>query len=163
MANDDGCAICCVFFSTIISIVLYVLYIVYSIIILNDTNEAIPKCNQVWIYCLVTLILSVISSCMGKVAEKDEHGKPKDNSVTSLIGAISFGCFVWGCVIYSNLQKNSECLDGYKQDYHDLWILFCVVFWTNVAGLILVGLLLSCACCAICASGGGNSHSRMRV
>lgn len=142
MSNQDNelaklCSQCC-------AGILMILYIVFAIIILNETSVAAGACNQVWIYCLVTLIIGGLSFLTGGLSEKDEHGKPKNNFTNSLISAILFGVFIWGCVIYTNVVHDNECHDLYTKTYPKLWTLFGVVFWFDVALLCLIGLLFCC-------------------
>ena len=122
-----------------------------GIIILDKTSHSVNECNQVWIFCLVSLIINGLSFLTGGCSEKDENGNPKDTLIGRLIGAIGIGIFIWGCIIYSNVTYDKTCMDVYTSNYNDLWILFAVVFWFNVAILCLFGVFILLACCAVCA------------
>jgi CDP-diglyceride synthetase len=157
--GDEKSALCTLCF-LLICIVLTLLYLIYGIIILDKTSDAVNECNQVWIFCLISLIINGLSFLTGGFSEKDEKGKPKDTLISRLMSAISFGIFVWGCVIYTNVTNDKACKDIYTSNYNDLWILFAVVFWFNVAMLCLVGVFILLACCAMCADSSTTSRRR---
>jgi hypothetical protein len=147
MANDA--AALCVACTALIFVVLMILYIVYSAIILDETSEAAGECYQVWIYCLVVLILNGINFSIGGVKEKDENGKPKDGLANRLFNAITLAIFIWSCVIYSKVDNDEECKDIYTNEYPRLWVLFNVIFWTNIAVCILFGVFLLIIICSM--------------
>jgi hypothetical protein len=138
----------------IVIIALTIIYIVWGSIILNDTNEAVGECNQVWIFSLVSIILSGISFCMGGISEKDAGGRPKNSCINSFISCVFLGLFIWGCIIYGKTVNDNHCMDIYHDKYPDLWTLFIVVFWFDVAVLCLVMLIFILACCCSCGING---------
>jgi len=121
---------------------LEILYIVYSSIILNQTSEAISECNDVWVYCLVTLILNGIQFLLILPINKI-------NSKYLILSLIGLGVFIWSSVICAFTFGDDECQDVYTEEYPKLWILFVVIVWFNISlyllGFILTLIMISCS------------------
>ncbi len=116
------------------------LYMITSIVILITDYKAISLCYQIYPWCIVSFIITIVD-----FIENFRHlyyirfYHPVRNLVASRSALLFFQCdlMVWGIVIYMNI--GSVCSDNYTTIYPELFILYKVGFW------YLVGLFSLCA------------------
>lgn len=160
-----------------ITFMLYIIYVVWASVILSRTTGAENACNQIWIYTLVNIILSVVSFGgltisininINNVDNNDnndildiirnnnsnQRNNQPDNKSNKTIkistSLVAIGLLIWGAIIYSRIMHNHPCHSLYDHKYIQLWILFKVSFWFNVAASILILFIESIMCCCAC-------------
>ncbi len=120
-----------------------IIYLVWGSIILHENIGATTTCNQVWIYCLVSIIISGIYFVFAFYTKRDES-----NPFKILAQILAIGMLIWSCVIYGMVTNDDTCKHIYDEKYPDLWLFFSVVFWINigVASFCIIFVIVT-ACC----------------
>ncbi len=125
--------------------------------ILRETQEPIgpERYEYVWTWCLIEIIttgigaISIICKFIVGGEEVSPMIKRTVDVVNLIIALVTFGTFIWGCVIYNHVTGSASLTEIYKQ-YEKLWTLFMVLFWFRVAVVALVGALLLVVICLSC-------------
>ena len=131
----------------ILSIVKWLGILIAGIVILSETNDAVSICYELWIACLVYMILDTLNtfiSCADQSNNNDGDGNtnPCFNLFKIIFSLGQIGILIWITWIHGNMSN--ECRAIYHSDYSRLWdysVAILSVGWIFAAlGIIVLGI-----------------------
>ena len=156
--NNSNCCLascgCLVIFLFMGFAICQFINVVWGSILLDENSGAKGECLEVWGYCLSMVIISACSILIAYLyydEEDDEEAQRSKKKFTNLMSLFSLVLLIWGSVIYSKRENmytfdesTMTCENFYKNNYENLWTMFQVYLWYNVATTCLSFTLVCC-------------------